>query len=198
MKLVLATGNKGKIREFQVAFEHLGVECVGIKDICHIPEPVEDGSTFMENARIKATYYMKACGLPCLADDSGLDVDVLDGAPGIYSARYAGEHGDDEANNAKLIANLKGIPMGQRAAQYVCALVLVYPDGRSYEAEGICSGLIQDNPEGNQGFGYDPYFYVPKLKKTMAQLTIEEKEDISHRGAALRQLVSQLDKKDFE
>lgn len=194
MKLVLATKNQGKIREFQEAFHRLGIDCISIRDISNVSDPIENGNTFIENAKIKALYYMNACGLPCLADDSGLDVDILNGAPGIYSARYAGTHGDDEANNQKLISQLQGVPMSKRGAQYVCALVLVYPDGRMYEAEGICNGLIQDEPRGTEGFGYDPYFYVPKFRKTMAELTIEEKELISHRGRALRQLIGQIEK----
>ena len=134
MKLVLATGNKGKIREFQVAFGHRGIECIGIKDVCDVPEPEETGTSFMENAILKATYYMQACGLPCIADDSGLAVDALNGEPGIYSARYAGhdgEHGDDDANNKKLVANLQGIPFESRTAHYVAALALAVPDADS-------------------------------------------------------------------
>ena len=192
MKLVLATGNKGKIREFSLAFGKLGYECISIKDICDVPEPDETGSTFAENARQKAEYYMKACGLPCLADDSGLAVDALQGAPGIYSARYAGGHGDDAANNAKLIRALEQQDNADWSAHYVAALCLAYPDGHCLETEASCDGTIVADPVGDGGFGYDPYFYVPQFEKTMAQLTLDQKETISHRGKAIRQLVSLL------
>ena len=189
-RIVLATGNKGKIREFERAFCHMNITCVPVKDIVDVPEPEETGTTFMENAILKAKYYSEKTGLPCLADDSGLAVDALDGAPGVYSARYAGTHGDDEANNEKLIRELQG--KSDRTAHYVCALALVYPDGREVTAEGYCDGLVQDEPKGDNGFGYDPYFYVPEFKKTMAELSIEEKETISHRGRALRELINKL------
>nr|WP_054673822.1 XTP/dITP diphosphatase [Veillonella denticariosi] len=192
--IVLATGNKGKIREFKEAFSHLSIECVSVKDVIDINEPEETGTTFMENALLKARYYAQATKKPCLADDSGLTVDALDGgAPGVYSARYAGGvHGDDDANNAKLIRDLQG--NDNRSAHYVCALALVYPDGREITAEGFCDGLIQDEPKGGTegGFGYDPYFYVPQCKKTMAELSIDAKESISHRGRALRKLIKYL------
>lgn len=188
--IVLATGNKGKIREFKEAFSHLSIECVSVKDVIDIDEPEETGNTFMENALLKARYYAQATKKPCLADDSGLTVDVLDGAPGVYSARYAGVHGDDDANNAKLIRDLQG--KDNRSAHYVCALALVYPDGREITAEGFCDGLIQDESKGTGGFGYDPYFYVPQCKKTMAELSIDAKESISHRGRALRELIKRL------
>jgi len=152
-QIVLATGNKGKIREFSEAFSHLSIDCVPVKDVISIEEPEEIGTTFMENALLKAHYYAKATNRPCLADDSGITVDALNGAPGVYSARYAGHHGDDQANNEKLIREL---------------------------------------PKGDNGFGYDPYFYVPEFEKTMAELSIEEKETISHRGRALRKLINKL------
>lgn len=195
MKLVLATGNKGKIREFSVALKKVGYECVSIKDICQVTEPDETGSSFAENARQKAMYYMKACGLPCLADDSGLVVDALDGAPGIYSARYAGGHGDDDANNAKLIAELSKTDAEEWSARYVAALCLAYPDGRCVETEASCEGVIIPRAQGQGGFGYDPFFYVPEFEKTMAQLSLDEKESISHRGRAIRQLLILLDDK---
>lgn len=189
-RIVLATGNKGKIREFERAFSHMNITCVPVKEVVKVDEPEETGTTFMENALLKARYYCKATGLPCLADDSGLTVDILNGAPGVYSARYAGDHGDDEANNQKLIRELQG--KEDRTAHYVCALALVYPDGRELVAEGACDGLIQDEPKGTNGFGYDPYFCVPAYEKTMAELDIDTKETISHRGLALRELVAQV------
>lgn len=189
-RIVLATGNAGKIREFKQAFSHMNISCVPVKEICQVPEPEETGTTFMENALLKARYYSEQTGLPCLADDSGLVVDALNGAPGVYSARYAGEHGDDVANNNKLIAQLQG--KHNRSAHYVCALALAYPDGTSVTAEAACDGEIQDTPIGTNGFGYDPYFYVPQFGKTMAELDIDTKETISHRGKALQELVKQV------
>ncbi|MCI7693368.1 XTP/dITP diphosphatase [Veillonella caviae] len=189
-RIVLATGNAGKIREFEQAFSHMNISCVPVKEICQVPEPEETGTTFMENALLKARYYSEQTGLPCLADDSGLVVDALNGAPGVYSARYAGEHGDDVANNNKLIAQLQG--KHNRSAHYVCALALAYPDGTSVTAEAACDGEIQDTPIGTNGFGYDPYFYVPQFGKTMAELDLDTKETISHRGKALQELVKQV------
>ncbi|MDY3973071.1 XTP/dITP diphosphatase [uncultured Veillonella sp.] len=191
-RLVVATHNKGKIREFKAAFEALGLDVVGVGELVNVPEPVEDGETFLDNARIKANYYMKATGLPCLADDSGLAVDVLGGEPGVHSARYAGDACDDEANNRKLIENLQAIPFEERTAHYVCELALVYPDGREFTARGTCSGLIQDKPVGDGGFGYDPYFYLPDVKQTMAQISLEEKNKRSHRGLALKELLAKM------
>lgn len=191
-RLVVATHNKGKIREFKAAFSALGLDVVGVGELVTVPEPKEDGQTFLDNARIKAQYYMKATGLPCLADDSGLAVDVLGGAPGVHSARYAGDDCDDEANNKKLIKELQHVPFEKRTAHYVCELVLMYPDGREYTAQGRCSGLIQDTPVGDGGFGYDPYFYLPDVKQTMAEISLEEKNKRSHRGLALKALLEKL------
>lgn len=189
-RIVLATGNKGKIREFERAFSHMNITCVPVKEVATVPEPEETGTTFMENAILKAKYYSEKIGLPCLADDSGLTVDALEGEPGVYSARYAGSHGDDEANNQKLIRELQG--KANRTAHYVCALALVYPDGSSLTSEASCDGEIQDTPIGTNGFGYDSYFYVPQFGKTMAELDIDTKESISHRGKALQQLVAKV------
>lgn len=192
MKIVVATHNKGKLREFKAALETVGIEAVSIGEVVKVPEPEETGTTFLANARIKAQYYMEACGLPCLADDSGLAVDVLDGAPGVYSARYAGPQCDDEANNYKLIESVKDVPFEKRTARYVCELVLAYPDGRELTATGYCEGLIQTEAVGDGGFGYDPYFYLPQFAKTMAQLSMDEKNAISHRGLALKELLEKL------
>lgn len=192
MKIVVATHNKGKIREFKAALAEIGVEAVGIGELVNVPEPVEDGNTFAANARIKAQYYMKACGLPCLADDSGLEVDALGGAPGVYSARYAGEQATDEDNNKKLLQALKTVPADKRTGRYVAALVLAYPDGHELTAAGYCEGVIIDEARGEGGFGYDPYFYVPRLGHTMAELPLSEKNAISHRGLALKKLVALL------
>ena len=190
--VVLATRNKGKIREFTAAFEELGFTVWTIDDIVDIVEPEETGSTFLENAEMKALYYAEACGLPCVADDSGLEVDALGGAPGVLSARYAGDHGNDEANNQRLVEELADVPAEERTARYQCALVWATPAGQVVSATGSCEGRIQLTPMGKGGFGYDPYFYIPKLKTTMANISMEQKQAISHRGKALRALVEQL------
>lgn len=190
--VVLATRNKGKIREFTVAFEELGFTVWTIDEIVDIVEPEETGSTFLENAEMKALYYAEACGLPCVADDSGLEVDALGGAPGVLSARYAGDHGNDEANNQRLVEELAEVPAEERTARYQCALVWATPAGQVVSATGSCEGRIQLTPMGKGGFGYDPYFYIPKLKTTMANISMEQKQAISHRGKALRALVEQL------
>lgn len=191
--IVLATHNKGKIREFESVLAPLGYKAVPVGDVVKgIEEPEETGTTFMENARIKAAYYMKASGLPCLADDSGIVADALDGRPGVYSARYAGPECDDEKNNSKLIADLSVFPPEERTVHYVCDLVLLWPDGREIEATGTCDGILIDHYEGENGFGYDPLFYVPSKGKTMAQLTMDEKNEISHRGKALEKLVEAM------
>lgn len=190
--VVLATRNKGKIREFTAAFEELGFTVWTIDDIVDVVEPEETGSTFLENAEMKALYYAEACGLPCVADDSGLEVDALGGAPGVLSARYAGDHGNDEANNQRLVEELADVPAEERTARYQCALVWATPAGQVVSATGSCEGRIQLTPMGKGGFGYDPYFYIPKLKTTMANISMEQKQAISHRGKALRALVEQL------
>lgn len=191
-KIVLATKNKGKIREFTAALAQVGLDGVAVSDVCDVPEPEETGTTFAENALLKAKYYMQASGLPCLADDSGLAVDALGGAPGVYSARYAGEDKGDEANNEKLLRELAKMPQEERTAHYVCALALMYPDGQSVTAEGRCNGRIQDHYAGDGGFGYDPLFYLPQYEKTMAEISLEEKNKISHRGKALAELLERL------
>lgn len=191
--IVLATHNTGKIREFKSVLSPLGYKVISVHDLLpDIKEPEETGQTFEENARLKALYYMKATGLPCLADDSGIIADVLDGKPGVYSARYAGPECNDEKNNQKLIAELAAFPPEKRTAYYVCVLILAYPEGKEIEATGTCEGIIRDFYAGENGFGYDPLFYVPGKGKTMAEMTMEEKNSISHRGAALRRLVALL------
>lgn len=192
MKIVLATHNQGKIREFKEAFEEIGWEAVPIADIADLPDPEETGTTFEENALQKAHEYAKAIGEAVLSDDSGIIADVLGDRPGIYSARYAGHHGDDEANNQKLIHDLAPYHGEERKGRYVCVVALVWPDGRSVTAEGVCEGIIRDFYQGTGGFGYDPLFYLPSFGKTMAELTLEEKNSISHRGKALRALIEKL------
>ena len=157
-----------------------------------LPDAVEDGDTFLENARIKARFFMERTGCACIADDSGLEVAALGGAPGVHSARFAGFHADDRTNNEKLLEELRRIPCKVSEADYRCALVFVDTDGQELRADGFCNGRIRMDPKGENGFGYDPYFYLPE-GRTMAELSPEEKDRISHRGMALRKLVQQLE-----
>ena len=196
--ILIATSNAGKVREMETAFRGLPVRLVPLShldalkpELGTIEEPVEDGVTFMENARIKARYYREKTGLSALADDSGLSVEALDGAPGVYSARYAGVHGDDAANNQKLIAELRARGEENACAAYHCALALALEDGRELSAEGRCTGFIRPEARGTEGFGYDPYFYRAD-GRTMAELSREEKHAISHRGAALDKMKEKL------
>jgi len=191
--IILATHNAGKIREIEQVLQPLGYSCVSVKDVLRDEqEPEETGNTFAENALIKATYYMKRTNMPCLADDSGIVVDALQGRPGVYSARYAGEDCNDERNNEKLIRELANVPYEQRTGHYACVLVLVWPDGSALTAEGTCEGIIRDTYAGTGGFGYDPLFYLPELGKTMAEVSMAEKNALSHRGKALRKLAGML------
>ncbi len=192
MKIILATKNKGKIREFREALAEIGWEGVPLSEVADVPEPEETGTTFMENALQKASAYAKAVGMPVLSDDSGIIADVLGDEPGIYSARYAGVHGDDEANNQKLIERLRPYSGNDRRAHYVCAVALVWPDGKKVTAEGTCEGILRDFYAGTGGFGYDPLFYLPQYDKTMAEISLAEKNRISHRGKALRALIEKL------
>lgn len=198
--LIVATRNQGKVKEFSHAFAAFGTSVKSMYDYPELPDVVEDGATFAENAYKKAKAVGDALGLPVLADDSGLCVDALNGEPGVYSARYAGEHGNDQENNNKLLAELEKLKLGEdteqpllSTARFVCALVLYDPaSGTKIETEGTVEGWITSEPAGCGGFGYDPLFYLPSHEKTMAELSVEEKQEISHRGAALRQLVAQL------
>lgn len=192
MRIILATHNKGKIREFREAFAELGWEAVPISEIADLPDPEETGATFEENALQKARAYAAAVGEPVLSDDSGIIADALGDRPGIYSARYAGTHGDDEANNRKLIRDLAPYTGDERKGRYVCVVALVWPDGRAVTAEGACEGIIRDFYAGTGGFGYDPLFFLPQFGKTMAEISLEEKNSISHRGRALRALIAKL------
>ena len=192
MKIVLATKNKGKIREFREALSRIGWEGVPVSEIADVPDPEETGNTFLENAMQKATAYATALGMPVLSDDSGIIADILGDEPGIYSARYAGVHGDDEANNQKLIERLRPYSGDDRRAHYVCAVAIVFPDGKSVTAEGTCEGILRDFYAGSGGFGYDPLFYLPQFGKTMAEISLEEKNKISHRGKALRKLIEKI------
>lgn len=189
-RLVIATTNRGKVREIVGAFDGLGVECVPLGDLPPLDEPVEDGAAFRDNALLKARYYCARTGCACLADDSGLEVDALDGAPGVFSARYSGAH-DDAANNAKLVRELAARGLEGSAAAYRCALALVDVDGTELLTLGAFRGTVRLTPRGSGGFGYDPYFYLDS-GRSVAELTLAEKERISHRGRALRKMLPLL------
>lgn len=184
-RLLLATRNKGKVEEIKALLADLGVEVVSLDAYPDLPEIPEEGETFTENAVFKAGEVCRLTGEITLADDSGLEVDALDGKPGVHSARFAGEPKNDEANNTKLIALLEEVPPAERTARFRCVMALVTPNGDVRTAEGTCEGVIILEPRGENGFGYDPLFYVPKYDKTFAELPMEVKNRISHRGRAL-------------
>ena len=187
LKIVIATKNQGKVREMINAFQGLPAELVSLADLAErFQEPVEDGDTFAANSLLKAGYYQKQTGMACLADDSGLEVEALGGAPGVYSARFAGESASDADNNAKLQQELKKLGRESSPAAYQCALTFMDADGRVLTAKGFCRGEIRLQARGENGFGDDPYFYVGDV--TMAEMSLAEKQAISHRGAALREM----------
>ena len=194
MQIVLATRNRGKIREIKYILSDLPIEIKSLLDFPNIPEIEEKGNTFEENALIKAKTVAKLTDLPALADDSGLAVDCLNGAPGVYSARYAGEGADDKKNNEKLLRELEGIPLERRGAAFVCVIALCIPKGNCYIEEGKCKGVISLSPRGSYGFGYDPIFFLPDYGKTMAELPLEVKNQISHRYKALKKIKSLIRK----
>ena len=190
-KIVIATKNAGKLREMREAFAHLPVEVLSLADFDELSDAVEDGVTFLENARKKAHFFCGETGLSCIADDSGLEVAALSGAPGVHSARFCGRHGDDAANNAKLVAELEARGLSASPADYRCALVFEDVDGTILEASGRFDGEVRTAPRGTGGFGYDPYFYVEG--RSVAEMSFAEKDTISHRGKALRALVKKLE-----
>lgn len=185
MKLVLATRNQGKVREMSELLGPQGIEIISLAEFPELGDVEEDGDTFRENAIKKASAVCEQTGLMALADDSGLEVDALDGAPGVHSARFAGEPKDDAANNRKLLDLLSGVPPEQRTARFRCVIAIAVPDGWAYTADGTCEGVIAEEPRGSGGFGYDPLFYLPEYGKTFAELDLETKNKISHRGRAL-------------
>ncbi|SKA72558.1 XTP/dITP diphosphohydrolase [Paucidesulfovibrio gracilis DSM 16080] len=189
--VVLATRNQGKIREFSALLHNLGMEVKGLDQFPEIGDIPETGATFLENARIKAEAVAKATGLIAVADDSGLAVDALDGAPGVHSARYAGEHGDADANNAKLLDALDNLPDEQRTARFVCCMYACTPDGTAIHAQESWEGRIAHGYSGQSGFGYDPIFFDPELGRTAAEMAPDEKNARSHRGKALAKLLQQ-------
>jgi len=188
-RLVLASSNKGKLAELQPLLADAGYELVTQGEL-GIGDAVEDGRTFVENALIKARHACRGSGLPALADDSGIVVDALDGAPGLLSARYAGVHGDNAGNNRKLLAQLQGVPEAKRSARFVAVIVLLRhaDDPLPLVAQGVWEGRILDAPRGEKGFGYDPLFFDPLLGQGAAELAPELKNQVSHRGKALASL----------
>jgi len=193
-EIVVVTSNRGKLGELQVLFSGHGVRVLGLDEFESVEAPVEDGKTFADNARLKACYYGRILNRLVLADDSGLEVDALGGEPGVYSARFAeGGWADrreqDRANWEKLLAKLKGIPKESRAARFCCCLCVVSSTKIALEVNGYLEGYIAEEPHGENGFGYDPVFWVPEMNKMVAELSAEEKNLISHRGRALKKLI---------
>ena len=195
--LMLATGNLGKVAEIRALLEvHLDLSQITLltpRDWqSALPEVSEDGVTFAENALLKARALANATGLITLADDSGLCVDALGGRPGIHSARWAGAEATDADRNIYLLSEMQGVPMEQRLAHYLCVIALATPDGQFTTAEGLCRGVILTEPIGNGGFGYDPLFLLPQFQRTMAELTADEKNRVSHRAEAITKIASDL------
>jgi XTP/dITP diphosphohydrolase len=191
--LVMATRNPGKVRELKALLRGLGFKLKSLADFPDLPEVPEAGESFAANAAAKAREVAKLTGLPALADDSGLEVEALGGRPGVFSARYAGNltaprPPGDQDNWGKLLAEMAGVPREERQARFVCEIALALPDGRLFRARGECAGYIAQEPKGEQGFGYDPVFWVPEYGRTMAELAPRVKNRISHRGRALREL----------
>ena len=191
-KLIIATKNKGKAKEFVELFAPLGYEVMTMLDLEDAIEVEETGKTFEENAILKAESLSKQYNTMAISDDSGLMIDALDGRPGVYSARYAGEAKNDEANIEKVLEELKNVPEEKRTARFYCALAVAIPGHETKTVSGTVEGRILTARQGENGFGYDPVFYVPSLEKSMAQLQSEEKNAISHRGNALRKLKETL------
>lgn len=194
MKLIIASNNKHKLIEIKEILGDFFSEIVTLREADIEHETVEDGETFMENALKKAREAAEISGCAALADDSGICVDALDGAPGIYSARFCGRHGDDKENNRLLLEKLKDVPDGKRGAHYTCAIALCYPDGREVTAEGYFYGEIAREEKGEFGFGYDPLFFLPEYGCTSAEIPPEEKNKISHRAKALEELCKKISK----
>ena len=190
MKFILATHNPGKLREMAAILSQYGVEVVSPADVGITVDVEETGTTFAENAMLKAKAICAAADLPAIADDSGLCVDALNGGPGVYSARYGGEGLDDKGRYTLLLQNMRG--QTTRAAHFACAIACAFPNGDTLTAEGRCDGTIAFAPMGTEGFGYDPVFFVPELRKTFAQMDGVEKASISHRGKALQAFCKEL------
>ncbi len=186
MKLVIATGNKNKILEIKDKFSDAGhLEIIPLSEFSGVPDIIEDADSFSGNAMKKARVIRDFTGLPSMADDSGLVIDALNGEPGVYSARYGGEGLSDIERYNLVLEKMKNIPDEERSARFVCSIAIAMPDGREFSTEGICEGRVAIVPGGKNGFGYDPIFYIPEYGRTMAEITLEIKNRISHRGKAL-------------
>ena len=192
-RIIFATGNEGKMREIRLILADLGLPILSRKEAGAEPEIVEDGATFGENAEIKARAVWNLTGDIVLADDSGLVVDYIGGEPGIYSARYLGEDTPYEVKNRSIIERLKDAEGRERSARFVCNIAAMLPDGRVLHTEAVMEGLIAGEPAGNGGFGYDPILYLPEFGRTSAEITMEQKNEISHRGKALRAMKKALE-----
>ena len=192
MKIIFATKNEGKVREAQRILDSDKIELVTMTRAGINDDIVEDGTTFAENARKKAMEIMKISGLPAIADDSGLEIDFMDKKPGVYSARFMGHDTPYEFKNKKILEMMKDVPEEKRTARFVSAVCLAMPDGRLIEEEGTIEGIIGYEIKGSNGFGYDPIFYIPELKKYSAELSLEEKNLISHRGKAMRAVKNRI------
>jgi len=193
-KLIVATKNEGKIKEIKEMLGDLKLQVLSMEEAGINKEVEENGDTFEDNALIKAQEIFKATGEMVMADDSGLEVDYLGGAPGVHSARFAGEGATDQDRNNKLLKMLAGVPFEKRSARFVCAVAVILPDGDSFTVRGTCEGFIAFEPRGSNGFGYDPLFYLPRYDKTFAEISSKEKNLISHRGKAMQLAKLQLRK----
>lgn len=197
-KFILASNNQKKIKEIKEILKDLNLDVKSLKDENIDIDVIEDGTTFKENANKKAGEirdYLNKRGeedFVVMADDSGLEVDYLNGEPGVYSARYSGEHGNDEKNNEKLLLNLKGVPREKRGAKFVCHLTLINSEGKTLDIRGEVKGIIVNELNGNGGFGYDPLFYYEEFGKTFGEVSLEEKSKVSHRGVALKELKNRI------
>lgn len=194
MKIIFATGNENKLREIRQITENMGIEIVSMKDAGYYTEVEETGTTFEENAYLKASAIAKKCNLPTLADDSGLEIDYLNKEPGIYSSRFMGEDTPHSVKNAELLRRMEGVPDEKRTARFVCAICFVRPDGSSETVKATMEGRVAYKSAGKNGFGYDPIFFLPERGCTSAELSPEEKNKISHRGKALRMMRDILEK----
>lgn len=194
-KFIVATKNKGKLKEIKEILADFPFEVISMEDAGFVNDIEEYGTSFEQNAMIKAEEIFKATGEIVMADDSGLEVDYLNGAPGIYSSRFAGEGATDEDRNNKLLNMLESVPFEERTARFACAIAVIMPGGECFTVRGNCEGYIGFKPEGSNGFGYDPLFFMPEYGMTTAQMKSEEKNKISHRGKALKLMVDELKKR---
>lgn len=196
--LIVATKNKGKYQEMKEILSGMPFNVISMEDASLDIEIEETGQTFEENALIKAREVSRLTNEIVIADDSGLEIEYLDGAPGIYSSRFAGKGASDEDRNRKLLKLLEEVPFEKRKARFVCVIAVVYPEGDYFTVKGICEGYIGFEPKGNNGFGYDPLFYIPEYGKTMAEMDPEDKHKISHRGKALRLMLEEFKKRNYQ